>query len=258
MKGLGDSMARGKREAVQVVGQLSLGDFSTDLSSYVAQSDTLITAKQSLKLNSAKLVRAAIKQITPEDKEFMPYIITVSEIAEMLNISPSNLYKDIWDITDDILENPIQIKKTEGKKVIWSKIPWVKRCDYHPDLGLVIKLNDELKPLLLNLQKEYKYTYDRISSMKSIYSLRIYEIINSHIGPDKLTEDGVTLLIKVADLKESCNCEDKYKEFSNFRMRILDNAVREINEFSQYTVSYIYLKEGRKVKFLEFLVKPKN
>ena len=119
-------MARGKREAVQVVGQLSLGDFSTDLSSYVAQSDTLITAKQSLKLNSAKLVRAAIKQITPEDKEFMPYIITVSEIAEMLNISPSNLYKDIWDITDDILENPIQIKKTAGKKVIWSKIPWVK------------------------------------------------------------------------------------------------------------------------------------
>ena len=153
MKELGDSMARGKREAVQVVGQLSLGDFSTDLSSYVAQSDTLITAKQSLKLNSAKLVRAAIKQITPEDKEFMPYIITVSEIAEMLNISPSNLYKDIWDITDDILENPIQIKKTEGKKVIWSKIPWVKRCDYHPDLGLVIKLNDELKPLLLNLRK---------------------------------------------------------------------------------------------------------
>ena len=222
-------MARGKREAVQVVGQLSLGDFSTDLSSYVAQSDTLITAKQSLKLNSAKLVRAAIKQITPEDKEFMPYIITVSEIAEMLNISPSNLYKDIWDITDD-----------------------------HPDLGLVIKLNDELTPLLLNLQKEYKYTYDRISSMKSIYSLRIYEIINSHIGPDKLTEDGVTLLIKVDDLKESCNCEDKYKEFSNFRMRILDNAVREINEFSQYTVSYTYLKEGRKVKFLEFLVKPKN
>lgn len=250
-------MARGKRDAVQVVGNLSLGDFSTDISGNVIQSKTLITAKQSLKLNSAKLVRAAIKQISSDDTDFKPYVITVSEIAEMLNISSSNLYKDVWDITDDIIQNPVQIKQYEGKKIIWTKIPWVKRCSYHPDLGLVIKLNDELKPLLLNLQKEYKYTYERISCMKSIYSLRIYEIINTHIGPERLSEHGAIVSINVDELKESCNCENKYKEFSNFRMRILDNAVREINEFSQYTISYSYIKKGRKVITLEFLVKPK-
>lgn len=251
-------MPRGKRNIEQIVGQMEISDFSTDLSEIVVQSKSLITAKQSLTLNSTKLIRAAIKQIKPSDDEFKPYIITIPEIAQMLNISPSNLYKQIWDITDNIIENPVRIKKMEGSRIMWSKIPWVKRCDYISDKGLLIKLNEELKPLLLNLEQEYGYSYDKISEMKSIYSIRIFEIINKEIGEGPIDPEGNHVILLLSALKEALDCEDKYKEFSNFRMRILDGAMKEINSFSDYTISYTYIKEGRKVKYLDFLVEPRK
>lgn len=251
-------MARGKRNIEEIVGQMTLADFSTDLSGRVVQSKSLIMAKQSLRLNSAKLIRAAIKQVNPLDNEFKPYIITIPEMAQMLNISSSNLYKQIWDITDDIIGNPVRIKKMEGNRIMWSKIPWVKRCDYISDKGLLIWLNEELRPLLLNLEQEYGYTYDKISEMKSNYSIRIFEIINKQIGDRPIDPSGNHVILLVDDLKESLDCEDKYKEFSNFRMRILDGAVEEINSFSDYVLSYTYIKEGRKVKYLDFLVESRD
>lgn len=58
-------MARGNK---MIKGQLSF-DFSLDSGNYVVQANDLIGGKQALKLNSAKLIRAAIMQIVPEDEE---------------------------------------------------------------------------------------------------------------------------------------------------------------------------------------------
>ena len=95
-------MGRGKKV---IDGQLSF-DFSLDKDNYVVQANDLIGGKQALKLNSAKLIRAAIMQIVPEDDELKPYVVSIKEIAELLGVSESNLYRDIDDITDDIIKNP--------------------------------------------------------------------------------------------------------------------------------------------------------
>ena len=95
-------MSRGKK---QIEGQLSF-DFCLDARNYVVQANTLIGGKQALKLNSAKLIRSAIMQVVGGDEELKPYIITVNELSELLNVPASNIYRDIDDITDDIISNP--------------------------------------------------------------------------------------------------------------------------------------------------------
>ena len=81
-------MGRGKK-AKQLDGQLCLFDFCTDSSNYVVQANSLIGGRQALKLNSAKLVRAAIMQVVKEDTELKPYIITIKEFASLLQIDES-------------------------------------------------------------------------------------------------------------------------------------------------------------------------
>ena len=158
-------MARGKKN---IEGQLSF-DFSLNSNNYVCQSNTLISGRQALKLNSAKLIRAAIMQIKYDDTELKPYVITIADLSELLGISRSNIYRDIDEITDDIINNPVFIKSGSGKKLKWMKIPWVSKCEYQADVGVAIKLNDELKPLLLNLKERYtQYTLDNILTMKSV------------------------------------------------------------------------------------------
>ena len=63
-------MARGKRPIAEVDSQLAISEFMPDVSLPVVQSYTLINGKQSLKLNSAKLVRAAIMQLEKGDSGF--------------------------------------------------------------------------------------------------------------------------------------------------------------------------------------------
>lgn len=248
-------MARGKK---QIEGQLSF-DFCLDTRNYVCQANSLVGGKQALKLNSAKLIRAAIMQVVRDDEELKPYIITISELAELLNVPKSNIYRDIDDITDDILNNPVYIREEVGKKVRWIKIPWVTRCEYNSDIGVAIKLNDELKPFLINLKDHYtQYTLDSILVMKSVYAIRIYELLQSEIMTRILPRAGTDIELSVETLKECCGCESKaYNTFSNFRNRVIDTAVKEINEKTLYTLSYDYVKKGKSVIGLIFHINMK-
>ncbi len=245
-------MARGNK---QMDGQMCLFDFSTDVSNYVVQANALVNGKQTLKINSGKLIRAAIMQIKAGDEEIKPYLISVSEMAELFQISKSNLYRDIDAITDDIINNPVHVRQESENGVKWVKIPWVSRCEYNSDVGVVIKLNDELKPYLLNLKEQYlQYHYEQISSFKSGYSIRILEMILSRIYGNLLPKDGKHVIIGVEELKECCGCKDEYKEFSNFRARVIDAAQKEINKSTSYVLKYEYIKKGRSVVAIDFFI----
>lgn len=244
-------MARGKK---QVEGQLSF-NFSLDTGNYVVQANDLIGGKQSLKLNSAKLVRAAIMQIIPEDEVLKPYIITIKELSELLKVSESNMYRDIDAITDDIIKNPVFIKKASKKQIKWVKIPWVTRCEYNSDIGVAIKLNDDLKPFLIKLKEHYtQYSLDNILTMKSTYSIRIFELLQEKIKTKLIGHTGEYVEISVQELRESCACEDKYKSFNNFKTRVIDTACKEINALTMFKVKYDYLKQGKSIVAIVFHV----
>lgn len=249
-KGAG-AMARGKK---QIGGQLFF-NFSLDSGNYIVQANDLIGGKQSLKLNSAKLIRAAIMQIVPEDEDLKPYIITIKELAKLLKVSESNLYRDIDDITDDIIKNPVFIKETNRQQIKWVKIPWVTRCEYNSDVGVALKLNDDLKPFLVKLKEHYtQYSLDNILTMKSTYSIRIFELLQEKIKTKLIGRAGEYVEISVQELRECCDCEDKYKSFNNFKVRVLDTACKEINALTMFRVKYDYLKHGKNIVAIIFYV----
>lgn len=246
-------MARGKK---QIDGQLVF-DFCIEPRNYVVQANTLIGGKQALKINSAKLIRSAIMQVVYEDQDLKPYVISIDELSKLLGVSKTNLYRDIDDITDDIIKNPVYIRVDEAdkKKTAWVKIPWVSICEYHSDVGVAIQLNEKLKPYLLNLKEHYtQYALENILAMKSVYAIRIFELLQEKIKTRKLPVEGVDIELSVEQIKICCDCEDKYAKFSHFKDKVLDVAVREINNQTLYTVSYNYIKKGRSVVGIRFHV----
>lgn len=241
-----------RRKKKEMEGQLSF-DFSLDSGQYVCQSNTLITGRQGLKLNSAKLIRSAIMQIKYDDKELKPYIISISDLADLIGVSSSNIYRDIDEMTDDILNNPVFIKSEQGNKIKWLKIPWVSKCEYQSDLGVAIKLNDELKPLLLNLKEKYtQYTLDNILAMKSIYAIRIFEMLQEKIVTKRLPKEGMEITLAVQQIRECCDCLDKYKSFANLNQRVIKSSVEEINKVTLFRITYDYKKKGRSVEAVIF------
>ena len=251
----GDYLSRGKK---QIEGQLSF-DFCLDARNYVVQANTLIGGKQALKLNSAKLIRSAIMQVVGGDEELKPDIITVNELSELLNVPASNIYRDIDDITDDIISNPVFVREIkEGRTIGFIKIPWVTKCEYKADVGVAIKLNEELKPFLINLKEHYtQYTLGEVLAMKSVYAIRIFEILQSKMMSGNLPRNGTNIILSVQELRECCDCEDKYKAFGDFKKRVVDKAVSEINRVTYYDLTFSYQKCGRNVAAIDFFITSK-
>ena len=240
----------------QIDGQMSF-DFSIDVRNYVVQANALITGKQALKLNSTKLIRSAIMQVVRDDEELKPYIVSIKELADLFGVPANNIYRDIDDITDDIIRNPVYIREEkDGKTTGFAKIPWISRCEYREGVGLAIKLNEDLKPYLISLKDHYtQYTLEEIMPMKSVYSIRIFELLLSKIMYRSIPKGGTEVVLTVQEIRECCDCEDKYEEFKNLRNRVIEGAISEINEKTLYNVEYSYIKKDKSVVAIKFLVK---
>ena len=65
--------------------------------------------------------------------------------------------------------------------------------------------------------------------MKSIYDIRIFEMIQSKIMSKILSKEGIKIEISVQEIRKYCDCEDKYPAFGNFKDKVIDKAVKGIN-----------------------------
>ena len=251
-------MARKRtKEDEQIEGQMLL-ELSAKHEYQVVQSNKIVGSKQNLRLASTKIIRAVIMQIRPEDERLHPYKITVHQLSNLLNIPKNNLYRDMEDIVKDINANPIFIRNDELEK--WKMLPWVSSCEYDKNIGLIIKLNDELQPYLLRLRQKYtQYSYDNIFSMRSVYSIRLFELILEQIHEKMIPKEGIVVTLSVQYIKECLDCDsiESYSKFSNFRARIIDSSVKEINEKTLYAIDYTYQKSGRSVTGIIFHVNHK-
>ena len=252
---------------MQLPRQMSMFDnnyaqMCTVTSNYVCQANVLIKSRQNLSINAAKIVRACIMQIRPDDMELRAFKIKINELADMLGISSSNLYRDIRDLCKEISTSNLEME--QGKS--WVMYPWAAECRYDDETHYVtIQLNNKLKPFLLNLKDTYKsakYMYDSLRAMRSPYSVRIYEMIIEEIKLKKLPLEGADATLYIEDIRNGCYLwiddekgEKKvlYEKVSHLKSRVIEQAVREINEsVAGYHVTYSDVKQGRSIVGFKF------
>lgn len=250
-------MGRKKKE---VDGQLSF-EMCLCPENYVVQSNNLIRGKQSLTLNEAKLIRAAIMQIVKEDTEFKAYSLSAKEFADLLSVNPSNIYRDAEKICRGITNKPVELKAVDAETghTKWRTIPWVSVCEYDTGKATIsIKLNDELRPYLLELKGYYtQYPYLYALGMRSIHALRILELLEEKRIVRTLPREGIIIDLYCDEIREACDLYTydnrrnvigmKYENFGMFKKKVVDVAVAEIERDTMYTLSYEYIKKGRQV-----------
>ena len=112
-----------------------------------------------------------------------------------------------------------------------------------------------MKPVLIGLKNNYtQYTLENILSMKSIYGIRIFELLQEKIkSKNKYINTNIELTIEY--IRECCDCENKYIRFSQFKTRVLDRGTEEINRVTLYNITYDCVKQGRVITSIIFHVK---
>ena len=91
----------------------------------VIQANELVRSKQDeLTLLEAKIVRLAITQIVREDNQLNTYTCNVVDLARFLGISKDNIYRDIQDLSVNIMKKSIFIKEKEPKEMLMLVLPY--------------------------------------------------------------------------------------------------------------------------------------
>ena len=106
-------------------------------------------------------------------------------------------------------------------------------------------LGKQLVDVFLNFNKGFsKYQLDISLSFKSVYSMRLYELISNQTR--KLT-------FRISRLKEMWDITDKaYERNYNFIQRIIEVAKKELDEKSNWSFTYQPIKKGRSFELIEF------
>lgn len=198
---------------------------------YVAMANKLIAGKSSLDAKSAKLIRTTITQIKREDTEIRPYEISIKEFADLIELkSTSDLYRDVKKTCEELLKQIVVIGDRNDPKKAWKAFQWVSYCEYR-DGFVYIKLNEELKPYLLGLKQYYtQYHLQNILTMRSVYSIRIYELIMMELkntSPKPGNPLEITIMMDV--LRRATDTEKKLQKSNDFKKRVVDPAIKEIN-----------------------------
>lgn len=225
--------------------QESEQDPNSDL---VVQHNNLIQARYRLTLQEKRLVLWLASQVNLNDKDFKEHTLNVRDFARIADISEDGLYSDLQAITKRLMQRIITIRDIEKSHLI--QVAWLGAAKYEFNKGTVdLSFHPHLKPFMLELKKNF--TILRLSdvlSLKSIYAIRIFELLKQYEEIGRRT-------VKLEELKELCGIKpEQYQMYHDFKRKVLDIAVREINEKTPISIKYQEVKSSRKITEICFSI----
>lgn len=219
---------------------------------YTVAANDIIRGKQSMTLQTARLIRLLITQVVKEDKDLKTYSCKISDLANFLKVDSSNLYRNVQEICESALDSKVYVG-TGNSRQPWKIFHWISLAEYDGNGMITLRLSDEIKPYVLELEKWFtQYQIKNILEFSSYYSIRLYEILKCEEG--KYRNEKLKHEFTVKELKQFFDCENKYSAFKDFRRRVIEVAVREINEKSDIWIDVSYKKTGRAITSVVFEV----
>jgi len=226
-----------------------LGEKKLNENYLVTQSNKLIDARHDVPLTAReqKIVLTMVSMIQPSDEDFKKYQISIKDFSAMLGLTGHVKYEEIKEIAQRLQRKSVFIAEEDGFVVT----NWVASQRYKKGEGIIeLAFSPELKPYLLQLKNQYtSYKLSNILSLKSTYSIRLYELSKKwqHLG--KWT-------CPVEDLKVYLGAtKSTFDRYNLFKVRVLELAINELNEKTDVNLSFIEKRKGRKVDKIEFEIR---
>ena len=225
----------------------------------VVKDNALINASYNLEVTEQRLILLAIinaretgQGITADSK----LEIHASDYAKQFNTTNETAYEALKNAVNNLFERQFsfreEYKRTGKTGVVRSR--WVSRIKYVDELAILeLTFAPDVVPLITRLEQHFtSYQIEQLAHVTSKYGIRLYELLIMwrSVGKCLFSIDDLRFKLGIAD--------NEYQSMSNFKSRVLEPAIKQINEFTDITASYEQQKRGRTITGFEFKFKLKN
>ncbi|WP_201529943.1 replication initiation protein RepM [Psychrobacter frigidicola] len=228
----------------------------------VVKTNQLNSALQNLSLPEIRIVQLAIVDARETNTGLStdkPLRIDALRYAEMFETTRQNGYKRMKEAEETLFNRRFSYIDDDGKVV---KSRWIQQVRYLDDEGaieLVFTLAVVNGISRIDGAEDFftSYLLEQTANMDSIYSVRLYELLVQWKAAKQ------TPMFELEKFRDQLGVEpSEYKAMCDFKKRVLQVAIDEINEKSDIKISYEQVKKGRSIAGFKFKVlakdKPKN
>ena len=227
-------------------------------SDLVVKTNQLNSAVQNLSFPELRIIQLAIVDARETGKGLdtkTPLRIDAMRYAQAFDTTRQNAYI-LMKQSEETLFNRRFTYFDREKKPIKSR--WLQDVRYLDDEGAIevcfTRLVVECITRLDGAEQFFtQYMLSQTANLNSVYSVRLYELLIQWKTAGKTPVFELSLFRGQMGLND-----DEYKIMGNFKLRVLDLAVNEINEKTDLTVSYTQEKKGRVIHGFKFTVKQKE
>lgn len=225
----------------------------------VVKSNRLITAFQKLTLSEIRLIQLAIVDARESGNGLhtdKPLRIDALRYAEAFGLTKQTAYKLLTEAEDRLFERKFTfIDQDDGKPV---KSRWVQRAKYLNNEGgieiiFTYDVINEISRIDGFEQFFTSYLLEQTALLNSVYSVRLYELLI------QWKSVGKTPTFEIDQFRAQLGVAvNEYPAMGNFKRRVLDLAVNEVNEKTNIIVEYDQLKTGKTITGFRFKFKLKS
>lgn len=230
----------------------------------VTQSNALALSSQEMTLIEKRLVVVGFAKLDTNDPDLRVRFY-VNEFNNIFDLTTNANHERLRDGSKLLLSRVVHVEQPDGG---WEMFQWVNYARYFPSSKsndgsyIEMEFNRKLKPYIHQLSKNFNsYTLEKIAQMQSFYSVRIFEILHHDSFGGKLQ----SLEYELDDLKfrlrlkysEKTSHVDRYPNFKDFRVRVLEQAQRDCEAYTDLTFTFEGVRRGRRIATVVFVVKRK-
>ena len=184
-----------------------------------------------------------------------PLRIDALRYADVFDTTRQNAYIRMKEAEETLFNRRFSFFDEDGKLVKSRWISQVKYLDNEGAIEIVFTPAVVQGISRINGVKEFftQYLLSQTSQLKSVYSTRLYELLI------QWKNTGKTPIFEIQDFRAQLGLDiNEYKLMSDFKKRVLDLAVSDINEKTDIKTNYQQYKKGRSITGFSFTLKHKK
>ena len=232
--------------------QLSLLDPQTlsKESEVLFQANALTSAYYDMTPLQKNIMYMVQSMLGPDDTPDKEYILRIRDIMSVTE--SENQYKNLQMATESMMQKIMSIPVNGN---LLQVAPFSSVFYNYGQGTITISIDNKLRPFLFNLDTKFT-TFGREDAMNlsSRYAKRLYEMLSQwkSMGIMKITVQELKQRLK---LHNPDTKEEHYPAWQEFRRRVLEPAIDEINTNTDLNVKYYPEREHRKVHLLKWTIK---
>jgi plasmid replication initiation protein len=201
------------------------------------QDNVLTVARYEMSETEKNILYMVVAQVKPGDSELKKYQVSVNQMAE-INKSTRLKMEAYRQATRKLMTRIFETTLPNGD---FLQASFITSALYKKGTDIIeIGLSTEVRPFYVDLNQRYtKIQLAAAISLNSAYAKRIYEVLCMYKNmKDKTFRRELNEFKTMLSIIDQKTGKDSYPNWTIFKQKILDVAVKEINGHTDITFTY--------------------